>query len=103
VGHGNILQTSLKFRGLGMFLAIEADSPLPVKYFVLSSPDRLVIDLPGAWKNLKLPAIPSNMLVKDIRIGRQADSDRIVIDLSRKIKNDNLIRLNDKKVEVFFE
>ncbi|MDR1241298.1 MAG: AMIN domain-containing protein [Deltaproteobacteria bacterium] len=103
VGRGNILQTSLKFRGLGMFLSIEADSPLPVKYFVLSSPDRLVIDLPGAWKNLKLPAVPSNMLVKDIRIGRQADSDRIVIDLGRKIKNDSLIRLNDKAVEVFFE
>jgi hypothetical protein len=43
------------------------------------------------------------MLVKDIRIGRQADSDRIVIDLGRKIKNDSLIRLNDKVVEVFFE
>jgi hypothetical protein len=102
-GYGNILQTTLKFRGLGMFLSIEADSPLPAKHFVLASPDRLVIDLPGAWKNLKLPAVPSNMLIKDIRIGRQADADRIVIDLSRKIKNDSMIRINDKKVEIFFE
>jgi hypothetical protein len=102
-GNGNILQTSLKFRGLGMFLSIEADSPLPVKYFVLAAPDRLVIDLPGTWKNLTAPVVPQNMLVKNLRIGRQTDSDRIVIDLSRKIKNDTLIRINDKKVEIFFE
>jgi hypothetical protein len=86
-----------------MFLSIEADSPLPVKYFVLTAPDRLVIDLPGTWKNLAAPAVPQNMLVRNLRIGRQADSDRIVIDLSRKIKNDSLIRINDKKVEIFFE
>jgi hypothetical protein len=102
-GQGNILQTTLKFRGRGMVLFIEADSPLPVKYFVLNSPERVVVDLPGAWKNFKLPSVPTNMLVKDIRIGRQPDSDRIVIDLNRKVKSDSLIRINDKKVEVFFE
>ena len=102
-GRGSMKVAALKFRGNGMYLLLEGDSALPAKYFLLHSPERLVVDLPGAWKNLATPGIPSNQLIKSIRVGRQSDADRLVIDLSRKLKNHELIRVNDRTVEIFFE
>lgn len=85
-----------------MFLRIEGDGPLPAKYFILSQPERLVVDLPGSWKELKNPPIPSNKLVKTIRIGRQGNADRLVLDLSAPVKKHELTRVNDSRVEIYF-
>lgn len=102
-GKGSIKNMELKFRGKGMYLLIEADSALPAKYFLLHNPERLVVDLPGAWNNIKAPRVPSSMLVKSARLGRQSDADRLVLDLGYKLKFHDLIRVGDKKVEIYFE
>lgn len=101
-GSGNILDISLHFKDDGMILRIEGDGPLPAKYFILSQPERLVLDLPGSWKNLKRPDIPSNNLVKSARLGRQGNADRLVLDLAAPIKKHALNRISDKKVELYF-
>lgn len=101
-GKGSIVEMSLQFRGRGMALVIVGDGPLPVRHFVLTGPDRLVVDLPGAWRNLKAPAVPGNNLVKSIRIGRQGDADRVVLDLKTTLKSHGINRISDKKVEVLF-
>lgn len=103
LGSGKIIACGLHFEGSGMLLRIEGDSPMPVKYFILTSPERLVVDLPGSWKNLKAPAVPSNNIVKAIRIGRQGNADRLVLDLAGPLKKHELKRINDNKVELHFE
>lgn len=104
VGQGTIKDVRLSFSGTnGMVLRIEGDGPLPVKYFILSDPERLVIDLPGIWANLKTPAIPGNTLLKSARLGRQGNADRIVLDLQRSLSKHGINRLSDNAVEVFFE
>lgn len=102
-GSGTIKDLSLHFSGNAMYLTVEGNSPLPLKFFTLPSPDRLVIDLPGTWKGLKPPVLPSNQLVKSARIGRFKDADRIVLDLSRPLKSSQSKRYSQEKVEIHFE
>ncbi|MDR2503415.1 MAG: AMIN domain-containing protein [Deltaproteobacteria bacterium] len=102
-GAGQITGISLHFRSPGMALRLEASSPLPVKYFILSQPDRLVVDLPGRWRGLKTPEIPSNNLIRSIRVGRQGDADRLVLDMLVPLKKHEIRRLSDNLVEVYFQ
>ncbi|MDR1241859.1 MAG: AMIN domain-containing protein [Deltaproteobacteria bacterium] len=101
-GRGHIVQLGLHFRENGMALVIEGDSALPVRQFVLAGPDRLVVDLPGSWRDLKAPAVPDNNLVRAVRLGRYGDADRLVLDLKTRLESHRIIRINDKKVEVLF-
>lgn len=101
-GSGRILDISLHFRDQGMFLSIEGNGPLPAKYFILSQPERLVVDLPGSWKGLKSPVVPSNNVLKSARTGRYGNADRLVLDLVGPIKTHQLTRINDNKVEIYF-
>ncbi len=67
-------------------LRIESDNAFIGKTFVLPGPDRMVVDLGGEWKNVKAPSIPSNTLVKGVRIGKQNSGPRLVLDLTRPPK-----------------
>ena len=51
----------------------------------LSGPDRLVIDLDGKWQ-VKAPGVPKNPAVSNVRLGKDSDKTRIVIDLSGKVQ-----------------
>jgi hypothetical protein len=101
-GQGRIVQLGLHSRGHGMVLVIEGDSALPVRRFVLEGPDRLVVDLPGSWRNLKTPVVPDNDLVKSVRLGRHGDADRLVLDLKTRLKSHRISRISDRKVEIMF-
>ena len=46
----------------------------------LNGPERLVIDFQGVWA-VKAPGVPGNKYVTNVRIGKQADKTRVVIDL----------------------
>ena len=102
-GTGTIRNISMHFKDKGMLIRFEADSALAVKSFVLTSPDRLVIDLPGNWKGLKVPDMPSNTLVKKVRLGRQGNADRIVLDLTRPLNRQTMTKTAEHMVEVVFE
>ncbi len=52
----------------------------------LTSPERLVLDLDGAWK-LRAPGVPPNNFVSNVRIGDHKEGTRIVIDL-KKVPSD---------------
>ena len=70
-----------------MVLQIEAGGPFPCNAFVLTGPDRLVVDLPGAWQGMRVPSIPENRLVKAARLGQQPAGPRLVLDLASPIKH----------------
>jgi hypothetical protein len=77
---------SFNFSGQNLRLLIQADSPFPCKTFALTGPDRLVIDLPGTWKDMKAPVTPQNRLVKSVRLGAQPGGPRLVLDLIAPLK-----------------
>lgn len=66
----------------GATVRINGASTLTYKTMHLKSPDRAVVDLEGVWA-IKAPGVPGNKAVSNVRIGKQADKTRIVIDLSR--------------------
>lgn len=68
--------------GDGATVRIVGNTALAYKTMHLKSPDRVVVDLEGTWA-VKAPGVPSNKAVKNVRIGKQGDKTRIVIDLSR--------------------
>ena len=64
-------------------IVLLADSPIN-KYeaFFLDTPARLIIDLPGEWKNVGYSKLMMNdAKVKRIRVGEHRDKLRIVLDL----------------------
>lgn len=83
---------NLAFAGQDMLLRIEAGDPFPCKTFVLTGPDRLVIDLPGTWKDMKAPSVPQNRLVNKARLGQQNSGPRLVLDLSGPLKGHKVER-----------
>jgi len=91
-GTRSLRNISLHFAGQGMELRIEADAPFPSNAFVLTGPDRLVVDLPGSWKEMRKPSVPENRLIKDARLGQQPSGPRLVLDLTGPIKGHKVER-----------
>lgn len=93
----------LHFKDNGMALRIEADRRFSYKTFVLPSPDRYVIDLVGAWENLRVPKVPANRFVKSMRVGQQSGGPRMVMDLQRAPKKHNVVWLSPTILEIQIE
>ncbi|MDR0238610.1 MAG: AMIN domain-containing protein [Deltaproteobacteria bacterium] len=85
----------------GATLRIGGDSPLVYKSMLLHNPDRFVLDLEGQW-NVNIPAIPPNKIVKAVRVGRQADSTRMVVDLHRVPASSRVIKTSPQRLDVRF-
>ena len=63
-------------------VAVRLDGSEEISYssMQLKGPDRLVVDLEGDWA-IRAPGVPNNKFVSNVRIGKQGDKTRIVIDL----------------------
>lgn len=72
-------------------LVLEFSDPINFHLFLLSSPDRAVIDMPQVlWRAGQLPAPTGKAIVKDYRFGMfRKDVARLVLDLNRPIRIDN--------------
>lgn len=64
-------------------LRVLSDEPIRLyRNFFMSSPPRLVIDLPGRWGNPKDTVFPlTDQMVRRLRVGKHADKLRLVIDM----------------------
>ena len=91
-GTHTLKNIGMRFAGQKIELHIESDSAFPCKSFMLTNPNRLVIDLPGTWKGMKAPAVPQNRLIKGVRLGNQATGPRLVLDLSEAPKGHDIVR-----------
>jgi hypothetical protein len=94
---------ALRFSGQGMILTIQADDAFTCRSFALSGPDRLVVDLGGTWTNMRAPMVPDNTLVTGARTGRQERAARLVLDLSRPLKQYETVRISPAEVEIHME
>ena len=83
----------------GATLRLVGDKPLEYTSMLLRGPDRLVLDFEGQW-NVNVPGLPQNRLIKAIRVGRQADSTRMVIDLHRTPVSHRLVKTSPQGLDV---
>lgn len=72
-------------RDKGATVRLVGAAPIVYKNMQLSGPDRLVIDLDGKWQ-VKAPGVPKNPAVTNVRIGKEGDKTRIVIDIAGKVQ-----------------
>ena len=91
---------SLKAEGSDMILTVSADKRFSYKSFVLTGPDRLVIDLAGEWSGVKIPGMPSNRLITKVRGGKFENSHRIVLDLKAPLAGYEAKREGDNTLVV---
>ena len=74
-GTSVITNATLRMDGDVVTLRLEANSPISGKTFILSGPDRVVLDLSGDWK-LASPRVPSNRMLRELRVGKRSDGIR---------------------------
>lgn len=79
---GQTAKASIKFEGSTAVLHLEGASGAQYKSFVLKEPDRMVVDLVGAW-TVNVPTVPSNRVIKAVRVGKPGEKTRIVLDLDK--------------------
>jgi hypothetical protein len=94
---------SLQLSGSGVLMRIRSAAPFTAKAFVLSSPDRLVVDLTGDFASLRPPVIPADIPVTGARLGNRPDARRLVLDLTRPVKNYTKVQVSDTLLEVYFQ
>lgn len=72
-------------RDKGATVRIVGSQAMSYSTMQLHNPERLVVDIPGKW-DIKAPGIPANAAVSNIRLGKEKDKTRIVIDLKGKMR-----------------
>jgi len=83
----------------GVTLRLGADAPLECKSMPLHNPERLVLDCDGQW-NVAAPIVPQNKIIKAVRVGRQADSTRMAVDLHRAPASHRLLQTSPRGLDV---
>jgi hypothetical protein len=73
--------SGFRFDGSKLIFYVRGSRPFEHSVFTLSKPDRLVVDVKGAWTKVSTPQTPSNRLVKNTRSGVYKDHVRFVLDL----------------------
>ena len=92
--------TSAKFsmKGSLIKLTLRGNSPMIGHFYVLESPDRVVLDLAGNWK-IDMPKVPSNRLIGAVRVGQHEDKTRLVFDM-KTVGKAALVPLNRNALEL---
>ena len=65
-------------------LRLQGNAPLTGKAFTLTGPERVVLDLDGRW-TVEAPRVPSNRMVRALRVGNQENTTRLVFDMRVKV------------------
>ncbi len=98
-GDHAITSATIKFSGSTAILHLQGDAPIQYKYIVLPNPDRLALDLVGAW-SVSAPVVPSNRVIEKVRVGRYGENTRIVLDLKAAPTKHEVVKSGDKGIEV---
>ena len=80
-------------------LRMEANGPISGRSFMLPSPDRVVLDIAGDWK-LAVPRVPSNRMLRELRLGARGDGIRLVFDMRVKPNKATLKQAGSRVLEL---
>lgn len=86
-------------REKGATVRLVSETPMTYKSMALPDPDRMVVDLEGAWQ-IKAPGVPRNDVVTNVRLGKEASKTRIVIDLSQKVRSRVILSPDRKTLDI---
>lgn len=79
-------------RDKGATIRIAGNTRLNFKHMILENPDRVFLDFDGDVKfPANAPGVPKNELVKSVRVGKQGDKTRVVIDLLEKPRSTRIL------------
>ncbi len=92
--------TSAQFvmQGSLIKLVLHGDAPMKGQYFILKDPERVVLDLNGAWR-IDVPRVPGNRLIKAVRVGYYSEKTRLVFDMKTRGKV-SLVPLDQNALEL---
>lgn len=71
-------------RDKGATVRIGGNAKVDYSSMTLEDPNRVVVDLAGEWKFPANTGVPKNELVSAVRVGKNGDKTRVVIDLKIK-------------------
>lgn len=94
-----VTSSTLTMDGDVITLRLEANSALKGKAFILASPDRVVLDLSGDWK-LTAPRVPSNRMLRELRVGAREEGTRLVFDMKVKPNKATLKQVGSRILEL---
>lgn len=81
-------------------LTIKSNVPMQKgKTMLLKDPDRVVLDIPGNWHS-NTPGVPSNRMVRSLRLGQQTDSTRFVFDMRVKPQKATVKLVDENTMEL---
>lgn len=82
---GSLVVTSatLAMDGDVVTLTLQGTGAMRGKTFILAGPDRVVLDIEGDWK-MEAPRVPSNRMVRSLRVGARDQATRLVFDMRVK-------------------
>lgn len=92
-----IVWTRLELADKSAVFRLSGAEKVEGKAFGLPNPDRYVVDLQGDWA-MRLPAVPRNAFIKQIRVGKNGDNTRLVLDLSGA-RTGQMVRINPTTLE----
>lgn len=78
-----VTSATLTMDGDVVTLRLQGTAAMQGKTFLLSGPDRVVLDVVGDWK-MEAPRVPSNRMVRALRVGSQGTATRLVFDMKVK-------------------
>lgn len=73
-------------RDKGATIRIGGTSRIHYTSMTLDNPDRIVVDMDGQWQFPPSPGVPKNEMVSNVRIGKNGEKTRVVIDLKEKAR-----------------
>ncbi|MCR5814203.1 MAG: AMIN domain-containing protein [Desulfovibrio sp.] len=86
-------------RDKGATVRLVGSADLKYKTSQMHSPERVLIELDGDW-DVTVPQIPKNPLVNAIRVGRQNNKTRIVLDMKAAPKTCRTIPNKNRQLDV---
>lgn len=78
-------------RDKGATIRMGGEGKIRYTSMTLENPNRVVVDLDGAWQFPDKLPIPKNEMVNGIRVGKNGDKTRVVIDLKSKPRQSRVV------------
>lgn len=87
---------SVFVRENGVTVRVQLPATIRYKKLRLSNPERIAVDLEGIFRALRVPGVPENPLVSNVRLGFQANNmTRVVVDLKDKPRRERITLSED--------
>jgi len=94
-----VTSATLTMDGELVTLRLTGSDALAGRAFILKDPYRVVLDLEGNWK-IQPPRVPSNRMVRTLRVGEQGGNTRLVFDMRVRPGNAGLTQINAHTLEL---